>query len=475
VRIFLEGLVLTQPVGAFPRAILRRLAARRLAILASCFDEEFYLSQFEDSSQRLLVSRDPLLHYALLGWCAGRSPAPSFDPDFYRRYNVGTKIGDPLLHCLTRSRIGRPPTNEADANGYGISSWQPGRPSLLVFNHPRGGGSSRFLDLYLADPANRKFNILLARAVRHAPALTIVQQFSFDLGSERQRMVRFARSRGVARILINHLIDRPVAMMKWVSELSAQLGIPYDVILHDYYVLCPRVDLVTGDGTFCGIASPEVCQRCVEKYGAELRKFDALSWRDDHLAFLEGADRIVVPSDDIAGRLQPYVKRSISVWCPEDDLRPPPETTPRLSADEPLRVAVLGALNVSKGLRVVQQLAEVAQRTGAPLSLSIIGPTSEGLPASVSVTGPYRPEQLDQLIADAAPHVMLFPAIWPETWSFVLTEGLRRGLPVVAFDFGAPAARLRALGRGHLLPLALSKSPERLLAELLRLRESYLS
>ncbi len=474
-RFIVERLVLPRPVGWLLRPVLRRLMTSHLALLATRFDQEFYLSQFENRRHRRLVELDPLLHYALLGWCWGRWPSPDFDPDFYRRHNVGMKIGDPLLHHLTLLDPGTSPTNDVQAKFHKLTPWRADRAAILVFNHPRGGGSSHFLDLYLAAHANGSFNILLARAVRHSPWLAVVDRHSFDLSAERRRLVEFARQRGVTRILINHLIDRPVAMMDWVRDLSTQLDVPYDVILHDYYVLCPRVDLVTGDGTFCGVALPETCLRCVSEYGAEQRRFDPLSWRRDHLAFLEGAARVVVPSDDSAERLRAHVRKEVSVWCPEDDSCLLPERTPRLSVDEYLSVAVLGALNVSKGLRVVQALAEAIQGSGAPVTLSVLGPTSERLPAGVMVTGAYRAGQLDRLIAMAAPHVILFPAIWPETWSFVLTEALRSGLPIVAFDLGAPAARLRAAGRGLLLPLALSKQPQRLLDELLRLRSSYIA
>lgn len=473
-RAFLERLLLTQLVGRIVRPAVRRVMASRLSLLATCFNSEFYLSQFEDGDYRRLVGRDPLLHYALLGWCWGRSPSPAFDPAFYRSHNIGMKIGDPLLHHLTQPEAGRSPTNEVQAGRLGVPPWQIGRPAILVFNHSRGGGSSHFLDLYLAHRTSGSFNTLLARGVRHSPELVVLGRRLFDLSTERQELVDFAGQRGVARILVNHLIDRPLAMMEWVRELSVQLSVPYDVILHDYYVLCPRVDLVTGDGTFCGVAPPETCVRCVAKHGAELRQFDPLSWRRNHLAFLEDADRIVVPSNDSMERLQPYVRKPISVWRPEDDAGLPPEQTPRLSIDEPLRVAVLGALNVSKGLRVVQALADAVQRTAAPLSLSILGPTSERLPPGVTVTGSYRPEQLDQMIKDAAPHVVLLAAIWPETWSFVLTNALRQGLPVVAFDIGAPAERLRGLSRGHLWPLAMSNDPDRLLAAFLQLRDRWI-
>jgi glycosyltransferase involved in cell wall biosynthesis len=39
--------------------------------------------------------------------------------------------------------------------------------------------------------------------------------------------------------------------------------------------------------------------------------------------------------------------------------------------------------------------------------------------------------------------MMLFPSIWPETFSYVVAEMMAMRLPIVAFDLGAPAERLR--------------------------------
>jgi len=42
---------------------------------------------------------------------------------------------------------------------------------------------------------------------------------------------------------------------------------------------------------------------------------------------------------------------------------------------------------------------------------------------------------------------------------------------VIAFDIGAPVARLRRLGHAHLLPTDLAADTDRLLATLLELRD----
>jgi glycosyltransferase involved in cell wall biosynthesis len=473
VTLFVEGLVLGRLFGGVLLPAVLHVMAPRLAVLERGFDPDFYLRQFDDGAQRRRVARAPLLHYALLGWRTRRAPAPGFDPAFYLRRNLQRPPGiDPLFHHLEKPPLQKSPRNEVEART-DRPPWREGAEAVLVFHHGRGGGSSHFLDLFEKDIENTGRNVLRARTIPKAPTLAIIGGRTFDLASRSDLLIHFARQRRVARILVNHLIDRPLDMMDWVRDLGRRLGAPYDVVLHDYFMLCPRIDLITGEGAFCDVAPSETCVRCVAKYGAEVRELDPLSWRRDHLGFLESAERIVAPSHDVAARMRRYLPRPIAVWEPESDAGYPLECTPRIGETEPLRIVTVGALNVSKGLRVMQALADAAVRAGAPLQLTVLGQASEPLPNSVAVSGTFLSEDLGRLIREATPHAVFLPAIWPETWSFVLTAALKQGLPVIAFDIGAPAARLRRLGRGLVLPTALTVDTDRLLATLLGLRDRW--
>ncbi len=471
--LFVEGMVLGRLPGRVLLPAILHALAPRLAVLERGFDPEFYLRQFDDEAQRRRVARAPLLHYALLGWRARRAPAAGFDPAFYRRRNLQRPPGmDPLFHHLEKPSSQESPRNEEEART-DRPPWREGAEAVLVFHHGRGGGSSHFLDFFEHDIENTGRNVLRARTILGAPTLAVIGDRTFDLSSGRDLLIDFARQRRVTRLVVNHLIDRPLEMMAWVRDLAERLGVPYDVVLHDYFMLCPRIDLITGEGVFCKVAPPEACVRCVADYGAEVRDFDPLSWRREHLAFLEGAERVVAPSDDVSARMRRYLPKPIAVWEPESDAGFPPEQAPRVLATEPLRLVTLGSLNVSKGLRVVQALADAARQSGAPLLLSALGPASEPLPQNVKVSGTFLSEDLARLLVEAAPHAVLLPAVWPETWSFVLTAALKQGLPVIAFDIGAPAARLRRLGRGHVLPSELAVDADRLLATLLELRDRW--
>lgn len=487
--VVVERTVFGGVLGAIVRPTLAWAFKSHLAAIEPRFDAAFYARQFADETRRGSVGRAPLLHYVLIGWRSRRSPMPGFDPSFFRRRNPHLSKGvDPFLHYVKESQGRKTPGNESE-EATGHRHWSAGQESVLSIHHARGGGSSRFLRLYEHEISLSGRNVLRLRAVPESPTLGAVEDWStasgtvaptvvFDLADGRLQLEHFARRRLVSRLLVNHVVDRPPAMQAWIRELAAALECPYDVVLHDYFALCPRIDLIDGLLRFCGAPPAGICAGCIAAHGSDVKAVDPLTWRRNFLEFLSAADRVIVPSEDLALRMQPHLpSKRIVVWPPEDDGGLPPEQVPRLRIDEPLRIVTLGALNVPKGARVVRSLALQAASVNAPLKVSVIGSSPEVnllRLARVEVTGAYRPEDLGRLIAAAAPHAVFLPAIWPETWSFVLTSALQRSLPVIAFDIGAPADRLRRLGRGRLLPLDLAVRPHDLLEAFMELRERWI-
>jgi hypothetical protein len=70
----------------------------------------------------------------------------------------------------------------------------------------------------------------------------------------------------------------------------------------------------------------------------------------------------------------------------------------------------------------------------------------------LAVHGKYREHDLPGLLESLAPHVVWFPARWPETYSYTLSAAFRRGLPVAATNLGAIADRLAGRDLSWTLP-----------------------
>jgi glycosyltransferase involved in cell wall biosynthesis len=61
---------------------------------------------------------------------------------------------------------------------------------------------------------------------------------------------------------------------------------------------------------------------------------------------------------------------------------------------------------------------------------------------NVTITGPYRSEELGRLVDKTRGRVALFLHEWPETFSYTLTEAWSLGLWPIVRKLGAPAERV---------------------------------
>ena len=105
---------------------------------------------------------------------------------------------------------------------------------------------------------------------------------------------------------------------------------------------------------------------------------------------------------------------------------------------------MIGVLANHKGALTVMTVVEAADP--AELSIHVIGYAEQALPerlaARIAMTGQYDECELPALLAKVRPHVVWFPAQWPETYSYTLTAAIDAGLPIVATRIGAFPERL---------------------------------
>jgi len=78
-------------------------------------------------------------------------------------------------------------------------------------------------------------------------------------------------------------------------------------------------------------------------------------------------------------------------------------------------------------------------------------PVPEELKEVIKVLGPYKREELPDIIEREGIEMVLFPSIWPETFSYVTEETIAMGLPVIVFNLGAPYERVKEYKKGKIV------------------------
>lgn len=258
----------------------------------------------------------------------------------------------------------------------------------------------------------------------------------------------------IERVEIQHFLDVDAKVVEAVRALN----VPYDIIVHDYAWICPRVTLIDGSGRYCAEPPVAKCQSCVRKNGSRLG--DSVSvpaLRARSAIWLGEARQVSAPSADTALRLQKYF--------PDLDIEVRPHRSPSLPPASPsvvprggkLRVGLIGAIGGHKGYQVLLDCARDAARRRLALEFVVIGFTENDKTlertGKVSVTGRYAEAEVPHLLRRERPDIMFLPSVWPETWCYALDHALEAALPVISFDLGAIAERLREAGTGLLLPL----------------------
>ncbi|MBW4092681.1 MAG: glycosyltransferase [Proteobacteria bacterium] len=322
-----------------------------------------------------------------------------------------------------------------------------GRPVVLLVGHGLGGGVGRHMDEQRARAAGAAHFVLLTphpRGVALAfPDLPDQPEAALP-GDGLAAPLTLLRSVGVTRVHVHHVMGFDFD----VAALIRGLDVPFDVTVHDYYPLCPQVNLLPwGDAQYCGEPGPAGCNACIAarpSHGAR----DITAWRRRHLFLFLAADRVFCPSRDAFDRLARHGWAGRAVLAPHEPAAtfPPPRPARALRADGggALRIALLGVLAPQKGAAVVATAAELADPRR--FAFHLLGAPERPLPGPaarrITVTGAYAEGELPGLLARARPDVVWFPAQWPETYSYTLSTALAAGLPIVASAIGAFPERL---------------------------------
>lgn len=325
-----------------------------------------------------------------------------------------------------------------------------GLPVILMVSHQLGGGVGVHLETLIGRLAGRAHVLHLIGGVEGV-TLTVPGlpgHPPLRLAADRvDDLLVLLRGFGLSRVHVHHTLGLEMDL----RGLLHGLDLPFDVTVHDYYAICPQVNLLPQlDGQYCGEPGPESCNACIgarPSNGAA----DILSWRSAHAWLLREAARVLCPSEDARRRLARHGLGGRAVVAAHEPVRSPVwPAGPAAAFDAKgprarrLRIAVLGVVADQKGAHSVAGLADLAE--AADMEVVVVGYAERPLPTvakgRVRETGEYEPQDLPKLLARAKAHAAWFPAQWPETYSYTLSAAIDAGLPIVATDIGAFAERL---------------------------------
>jgi glycosyltransferase involved in cell wall biosynthesis len=343
--------------------------------------------------------------------------------------------------------------------------------AVILVTHAQGGGVERLVQTRAASWQAKGVRPIILRPhgpwppVPDAPRRCSVadgptpyDNLTFDPRTELDELAGFLAPDRPQAVELHQMMGHDEA----IGQLAARLGVPLDIHIHDYALVCPRVTLCCAPGRYCGEPEKaEVCDTCVAENGDRLYEgLSAAALRTRSAGLVSEARHVHTATIEAAKRVARYLPAARkTVVSPREDDTALHEYNAPLDAPTARRICVPGAIGDDKGYRILLACAQDAGRRRLNLHFTVVGHTRDDASllntGRVFITGEYAENEAVSLIASQRPDLGFLPSVWPETWCYSLTLLWRAGLWPVVFDLGAQAERVAARGVGTRLPLGL--------------------
>lgn len=330
----------------------------------------------------------------------------------------------------------------------------------LLINHSLGGGATVYLNRKIEKEKDKVFFVMELLDDRKSLRLKsynckLESDLYFDFAKlDKTFLEKLVTCLHVNKIFVNQLVEYPA---KEIIDMISLAGVPYTFFVHDFYCVCPRYNLLNEKYQYChNEKNIKVCNRCLRSY---LLCQNIFEWRNMFSELLNKAECVIAPSDDTANIVGRYYS-SVNIKVKEHEIPKHLHYTYNETEhfkNDIFHVSVLGAIGIEKGARIIEELVKIISERHLPIKITIIGYTdkcdvsfksSDGM---FEITGKYDNSEVSNLLAKYRTDIVLIPSIWPETYSYTVSEAIYSGYKVLAFDIGAPAERIRRTKMGWLV------------------------
>lgn len=260
-----------------------------------------------------------------------------------------------------------------------------------------------------------------------------------------------------------HLLGFPLSLI----EVANNKGVRVIISVHDYFFWCPSYKLLSpleNKGlSFCFFEKDDIkCARCLNLLGIKGIDGETVRKRREYInRLLSISDVIVVPTkyvQDIFYAI--YSSLGDKIVVIDHGVKVKESLTNALRRNDSINLAYLGAFTYEKGAEKFIELVRAMNYSSElrEVNFYIIGEIGYPLPVDVlklktlKVIGAYRRDELPELLKREGMDVILLLSLWPESYSYTLSEAIVNGIPVIASDLGALRERVAKYGVGYLVP-----------------------
>jgi len=340
--------------------------------------------------------------------------------------------------------------------------------SVLIFDHNLVGGAHTYIEEDIQRRVDEGQMVCLIRY-----DFNITKKYFIKLITKQQKLKLQASTideieqllslMQFNEIFINSFVMYPdiKSIITLIADTKKRMSLKLTVPIHDFFPVCPNYTLLDETMTYCGIPDDsEKCNRCLEQNKGEFKIFETetniKNWRDTWNELLKISDTVLCfsnSSKDIFLKAYPVYEEKVSV-IPHDISGRYAKIYQKDENSKEIRIGILGGINEAKGALVIKNLVRHIEKNTLKAKVILIGQISIPITSPYfEVTGHYDRTKLPEIVKEKNITQFFIPSIWPETFSYTTDEIMQMGYPLIVFNLGAPAERVRKYPLGKVIEI----------------------
>ena len=281
----------------------------------------------------------------------------------------------------------------------------------------------------------------------------------------------------ITSITINHLIwsqDIP-QMIDLIVKTALDYKIKIIFYLHDFYTVCPSVNLLNYKKKHCNIPSELTCNNCLESYDnpdntLTFNKVEVLStinlhhlnitkWRKLWSKLFVVADTIIVPSTstmEIWKRAFPEFGSKVKILHHNLQYLDGIQSRKVKPSATFFQIYIIGEITEPKGKNIVDDLLELIKIHKLNICINILGIYNNlkfNNTPFLKLHESFSHNEIAAVLNNKEIHCFIMPSICPETFSYVTQEMIATSLPIIGFNLGAQGQFIGSYENGELVQL----------------------
>ncbi|HMT02231.1 MAG TPA: glycosyltransferase [Burkholderiales bacterium] len=366
--------------------------------------------------------------------------------------------------------------------------------TICIFNTIFTGGAKEYLNNLIQEELKLNRAILLIEALDFESTVNIKIFYNdFCLQLQTKDIFILLHKLNIKLLLINHLLfnNNLHNIVNKISSLQKRTDAKLNIVIHDYFYLCPSLNLLGYDNVYCTLPNDTKCNKCLNSFNNTSigwsyvdiyrNNFNQIEkWRNNLFQLLNSAHSIIVPSEvakNLYVKIFPHLEEKIIIK--EHSLKYLEKIDAQLLykpfANDTITIATIGNIDKHKGSNILIEMINKSNIYNYKIKWVIIGYFNGLRKKSLKnliIHNHYKSNQLSLIVNKYQVDIFIIASIWPETFCYAASEMMHFNLPVVSFDIGAHAIRIKQYPYGHIVP---NISAQEMLDEIFLIKNNYQS